>query len=186
MAQFAFPEKKIFLSIEDEGRHGLIPYLKRVWAKKSERPIMLQRRKYQWLYSYVFVNPITGENETFLLPTVNTAWMSEALKKYASIVDPNNEYIIFIILDGAGWHVSKELIIPPNVFLIYLPPYTPELSPAEPMVKKIKSPLANKLFDTLDDLEEALSKECTRLRNNIEEVKRLASFPWLRRVWESI
>jgi transposase len=35
-----------------------------------------------------------------------------------------------MFLDGAGWHRSKELLIPKNMKLIFIPPYSPELNPA--------------------------------------------------------
>jgi len=35
------------------------------------------------------------------------------------------------MVDGASSHRSKELNVPENVSLIRLPPYSPELNPAE-------------------------------------------------------
>lgn len=34
-------------------------------------------------------------------------------------------------LDGAGWHISRELELPDDVTLLRLPPYAPELNPVE-------------------------------------------------------
>ena len=36
-----------------------------------------------------------------------------------------------LILDQAGWHGSAELIVPPNITLMPLPPRCPELNPVE-------------------------------------------------------
>ncbi len=36
-----------------------------------------------------------------------------------------------LVLDGAGWHSSKSLVVPENVTLLPLPPYSPELNPVE-------------------------------------------------------
>jgi hypothetical protein len=30
-----------------------------------------------------------------------------------------------LIIDGAGWHKSKNLIIPKNIQIVLLPPYCP-------------------------------------------------------------
>jgi len=38
---------------------------------------------------------------------------------------------VALVLDGAGWHVSKQLVMPTNLTLIPLPPYSPELNPVE-------------------------------------------------------
>lgn len=41
----------------------------------------------------------------------------------------DNEAIV--IMDGAGWHKSKDLIVPKNIIIKLLPPYCPELNPVE-------------------------------------------------------
>jgi transposase len=36
-----------------------------------------------------------------------------------------------MLSDNAGWHIGKELREPPNISLINLPPYSPELNAIE-------------------------------------------------------
>ena len=36
-----------------------------------------------------------------------------------------------MVLDGAGWHTTKALTVPPNITLTPLPPYSPQLKPME-------------------------------------------------------
>ncbi|MBD2543030.1 hypothetical protein H6G72_04010 [Planktothricoides sp. FACHB-1370] len=36
-----------------------------------------------------------------------------------------------LAVDQAGWHRSQDLEIPVGLHLIFLPPYSPELQPAE-------------------------------------------------------
>jgi transposase len=36
-----------------------------------------------------------------------------------------------MFLDGAGWHKAHELTVLSNMRLLSLPPYSPELNPAE-------------------------------------------------------
>jgi len=37
-----------------------------------------------------------------------------------------------VVLDGAGWHqTGGGLTVPDNIILLHLPPYSPELNPAE-------------------------------------------------------
>ncbi len=35
------------------------------------------------------------------------------------------------MLDQAGWHGARALVVPPNLTLVPLPPYSPELNPVE-------------------------------------------------------
>ena len=36
-----------------------------------------------------------------------------------------------LIWDGAGFHTGEDVVVPSNVSLIQLPPYSPELNPVE-------------------------------------------------------
>ena len=44
----------------DEHRIGLKPILRGIWAPKGERPIALSHHRYEWLYVWGFVEPVTG------------------------------------------------------------------------------------------------------------------------------
>ncbi|SLM18774.1 transposase (fragment) [uncultured spirochete] len=56
-----------------------------------------------------------------------------------------------MVLDGASSHRSKDLVIPENVALMQLPPYSPELNPTEQIWNILRrSYFANKVFDSLD------------------------------------
>ncbi len=60
-----------------------------------------------------------------------------------------------LIMDGAGWHKSKGLVIPRNIQIIIIPPYCPELNPVERLWKYIKdNTIKNKVFETLSELED--------------------------------
>lgn len=60
-----------------------------------------------------------------------------------------NEEIV-LIMDQAGWHRSKELVVPDNIAIIYLTPYSPELNPIERLWKFLKTHfIHNHVFDSL-------------------------------------
>jgi len=92
--------------------------------------LALHRTRYEWRYVYRFVHPAGGRSPFLLLSTVNTALMSLALGGRVREVNPRGEQIL-LLLDNAGWHRAEDLQVPPGL-LLNLPPYTPELSPAEP------------------------------------------------------
>lgn len=61
-----------------------------------------------------------------------------------------------MVLDRAGWHVSKELAIPANVSLIHLPAKSPELNPPENLWHYLRSHYwSNRLYATWEDLRQA-------------------------------
>jgi hypothetical protein len=51
------------------------------------------------------------------------------LEEIATAVAPGAHAIL--VLDQAGWHVSKTLPVPPNITLVPLPAKSPELNPVE-------------------------------------------------------
>ena len=40
-----------------------------------------------------------------------------------------------VVLDGAGWLRLSDLLVPRNLTLVLLPPYSPELNPMEQIVR---------------------------------------------------
>ena len=59
--------------------------------------------------------------------------------------------IIILVCDGAAWHKAKSLMIPENILLAFIPPYTPEMNPIEQIWKEIrKRGFKNEIFQTLN------------------------------------
>jgi hypothetical protein len=51
---------------------------------------------------------------------------------------------ILLVVDGAGNHCSDDLVVPANITLEFLPPYSPELNPQENLWHEIRE----KIFKT--------------------------------------
>ncbi|MDR2067442.1 MAG: transposase [Holosporaceae bacterium] len=74
---------------------------------------------------------------------------------------------IAIIMDGAGWHRSKGLKTPENTDIFLLPPYSPELNPVERFCGHLKkNVLHNRLFESLEEIENSLQTFLDGLQNN--------------------
>ncbi len=86
---------------------------------------------------------------------------------------------MLLIEDNAGWHRSQKVKIPSGMMVEYLPPYSPELQPAERLWKLVDEPLVNEYFETLDDISERLVKRCNILSTMNEEIKNLTHYYWL-------
>jgi transposase len=86
--------------------------------------------------------------------------------------DPDEFKII--ILDNGAFHKAAQLEIPPNITLLFIPPYTPELNPAEKIWRHIKDAIANEVFPTIDDLSNRLCQEVKALSEQI--VKSITGF----------
>jgi transposase len=162
----------------DEHRLGLLPVLKRVWAPKGQRPRAPVRRRYQWLYVYGFVRPTTGQSWWCLLPTVSRTAMSAALAAFARDEGITATHRVVLLLDQAGWHTSPKVALPPGLDLAFLPPYSPELAPAERLWPLVDEAIANQTFADLDALEAALVPRCQVLARQQPRLKSLTRYHW--------
>ena len=62
-----------------------------------------------------------------------------------------------MLLDNGRFQKAKRLIIPENIVLIFLPPYSPELNPAEKIWAKYKREFSNKFYNSLEDVEDFIA-----------------------------
>ncbi|HET8852010.1 MAG TPA: IS630 family transposase [Ktedonobacteraceae bacterium] len=127
MIQQQYPHRPVELWAMDEHRIGLKPILRRVWALKGTPVRAVVAPRYQWMYVYGFVHPPSGDTSWLLMPSVNVDTFSIALAAFAREVGAGPEKPIVLVLDGAGWHRSDQVRVPPGIHLLFLPPYSPEL-----------------------------------------------------------
>lgn len=173
------PGSEIEVWFQDEARIGLVPILRRVWAKRGSRLTSVGRRRYEWVYVYGFVRPSIGTVEWLILPTVNVEVFEMSLQYLAESqgVGPNKK--IMLVLDGAGWHKSKKLNVPEGIYLEFLPPYSPELQPAECLWPLVRECAANRLIEKIEELEDLLVKRCQILSQDLEMISSRTKFHWI-------
>ncbi len=77
--------------------------------------------------------------------------MNLHLREISANVAPGAHGIV--ILDQAGWHLSKTLEVPDNITLLLLPPKSPELNPVENTWQFIRDNwLSNRVFPSYQDI----------------------------------
>lgn len=118
---------------------------------EGEAPIANVNWKFKWLWLYAFVHPQTGETYWWILPYVNTKLFNQVLADFAREFGLGVNKHILLAVDRAGWHTSSDLKLPQGLHLTFLPPYSPELQPAERVWTLVDEPIANRSFETLDD-----------------------------------
>ena len=166
----------------DEHRIGLKPILRRVWAPKGSTVKAPVAPHYQWMYVYAFVHPESGRTSWLLLPTVNGEVFSLALALFAREVGAGTDKQIVLLLDGAGWHKSATLALPRGIQLLFLPPYSPEVQQAPRLWPLSNEPLANRVFASLDELEQVQAERCRWLQDHPAIVRAHTCFHW----WPSL
>ncbi len=114
-----------------EHRLDLKPVLRSVWSLKGQRPTALGHHRFEWLYVTAFVGPVTGETVWYLSNGVSKPPFAGLLVAFAKAVGAGPEKRVVLLLDNAGFHTRPNLAVPDGIRLVYLPPYSPELQPAE-------------------------------------------------------
>ncbi len=161
-----------------EHRVGLKPILRRVWCRQGQRPQAIVQHRYQWLYVYAWVQPTTGASYWLLWPTVSMTAFSVALAEFGRAHGIGPTKRIILVVDPAGWHVSKQVEVPEGSHLVFLPPYAPELQPAERLWPLSNEPLVNRHFQDLDALQTVQAEHCRTLRALPAVIKAHTQFHW--------
>jgi transposase len=159
----------------DEGRFGLKSTYTRTWTRRGVTPSVCVLQGYKNFYAYSCASPESGDHFTLFLPEINSDMMSLFLKEFSK--EHLAEHVL-IILDQAGWHISKNLIIPENIELFCLPPYSPELNPVERLWRHLKAAAThNILHRTLDELMSSLQEAIQNL--STEKIRSLCHCGYL-------
>jgi transposase len=162
----------------DEHRIGLKPIIRRVWRRKGQRPLVTVQHRYKWLYLYGFVCPNSGQTFWLLLPMVSVTACTAALREFAQAVGAGPDKQVILILDQAGWHISDQVVIPQGLHLVFLPPYSPELQPAEHLWELTDEALANRHFRDLAELTDVQAERCRKLQEQPEIICSRTHFHW--------
>ena len=103
--------------------------------------------------------------------------MNKHLGEIAKAVSPGAHAVV--VLDGAGGHGSRELIVPDNLTLLPLPPYSPELNPTENIWEYLrKNKLSNRLYRTYNDIVDACCEAWNYLMDRPHEIASSATRTW--------
>ena len=111
------------------------------------------------------------------MPYANTDAMSAHLAEIGRHVSRGAHAIL--VVDGAGWHSSRDLIVPANITLLTLPPYSPELNRVENIWQYLRqNRLANRVFDSYDAIVTACCDAWNALLAIPERVASITSRVW--------
>ncbi|MEO7150874.1 MAG: IS630 family transposase [Burkholderiaceae bacterium] len=169
--------RRVRLMFQDEGRFGLLGTPRRCWAPLGVRPVVGARLERKYLYAFAAVSPHDGVMDSLVLPWVSAETMSMFL---GEIAERHGDEFVVMVMDQAGWHIAGDLVVPPNMRVVLLPPYSPELNPAEHIWEAVREDcFANTVFADLDAVEGTLSAGLLALESNPQRVQQMAGFNWI-------
>ena len=142
----------------------------------------MRQTEYEWVYLWAAVEPATGASAAMITPTVNAGLMDTFLAGLSGAAAADEHLVV--ALDNAGWHVAKALRVPANVTLLFLPPYAPELNPAERVWAYLRSHhLSNRVYHDYDHVLTATDEAWLKL--DAEALKSICRCSWIERAIQS-
>lgn len=163
---------------EDEAGFGRMNHVRKCWVPRTERAIVKKQTIREYLYGFTTVCPQTGETCSIISPFCNTEAMNALLSETSNTF---SHYRIMMIMDSAAWHTTSKLVLPENITILPLPPYSPELNPTEHIWDYIREQkeFNNYTFESLDAVDNQLGIALTDLLNEKELVSSMCNFNWL-------
>jgi len=162
---------------QDEGRFGRINDPRRCWAPEAFRPYVPMQIVREYTYVFTAVCPFDGTMDSLILPYLNAETMSIFLDEVSS---RHSEEFILMFMDQAGWHKARKLIIPENIKIAWLPPYSPQCNPAEHVWEEIREKwFDNRIFKSLKEVEITLLHALKSLENDKENIESMTAFKWI-------
>ena len=165
------------LMFQDEARFGRMSNPRSCWAPAPHRPVVSLALIREFRYEYAAVSPWDGCLDYMTAEKMNTDSMTRFL---AQVSAAHSKEFIVMVLDGASSHKSKDLKTPDNISLIPLPPYSPELNPAEQIWNTLRRDhFANRVFDSLDAATNQAEHGLAEMAADKPAVRRLTNWPWI-------
>ena len=148
-----------------------------MWGQTGSRPAAPKDLGFVSAYVFGAVCPAQGKAAVLILSICNTAAMNHHLNEISSQVAASAHAVV--ILDGAGWHRSQGLVVPANIMLLALPPYSPELNPVDRIWHYLRRHwLANSVFQSLADIMDACEMAWNRFAADHALIRSLCAVAW--------
>ena len=165
--------QKVALYFHDEAGFSLTTDIGYTWYQAGERPELKASTSRPYWHLSAAANPETGDISSMLLPWLNTDSFQIYLEHFAEEVESliDEGYEIWLAVDRAGWHISKDLKVPRGIKLIFMPTGAATINPIETLWEFIRKNFTrNKIHKNLQELENTLVEACTYLTKSAQKV----------------
>lgn len=169
------------LYFQDEMRVGQKGRLCHRWWTRGRRPPGRQDQRFEWAYMFGAVRPGGEAAFGLVMPQVGAEAMQIFLDAFAGTLAPDEHAVM--VLDGAGWHAARALKTPPNVTLVPLPPYSPQLNPMERVWLYLRERfLSLRVFPGYDAIVDACCAAWNAIADDADRIRSLCLQPWIKRL----
>jgi transposase len=172
------PDQEVEAWHQDEARFGQKGSLTRVWARRGSRPRRVRQDGRESLYVLTAVCAASGAAVGLVMPELNTAVVNLFLEEFSRGLTPGVHAVL--LGDNAGYHTSGGLVVPPNVSLIGLLPYSAELNPVENLWHYLRSHhWSHRVYLDYEALRDAAAVAWRAVCLDPEKIRTICAAPYL-------
>ena len=143
--------KVIEIWFADEARIGQKNRSRDAGPNAARAPSAPKDQRTASAYIFGAICPAEGKGAGLVLPRCTTEGMTLHLKEISQAVTPGAHALVLV--DQAGWHRSKKLVVPDNITLMPLPAKAPELNPVENIWQFLRENwISNRIFSSYGDI----------------------------------
>lgn len=177
-------EKPFELFFGDEMRYGLISNFRRSWSRVGERTIIDSQQSFDNRYLFSAVSPLSGNS--FHLSGIDGFDTEAAHAFLVELKKQHQDKMVILVWDNAPCHRPKIHRQIPGLIVLFLPPYSPELNPAERFFEELRKVTANRIWKTIEEQGKAIEEKLNALADDVEVMKQLLGYDWIKRQWEAV
>jgi transposase len=149
----------------------------RQWARRGSRPRQPADQRYESAYLFGAICPARGTGAGLALPYADTGAMQLHLDEISRTVARGAHAVL--LLDRAGWHTSRHLVVPKNLTLTFLPSRAPELNPVENVWQFLRANwLSNRVFETYEAIIDAACEAWNKLLTEPGTITSIGQRDW--------
>lgn len=159
-------------------RYGLISNFRRSWSKVGARTVIDSQQSFDNRYLFSAVSPISGNS--FHLSRIDEFDSNAAHIFLLELKKKHPDTMVIVVWDNAPCHRPKIHREIPGLIILFLPPYSPELNPAERFFEELRKATSDQIFKTIEDQEAVIEEKLNALADDSAAMKQLLGYEWIR------
>ena len=139
---------------------------------------MVRDNRYVSAWIFGAICPDRAVGAAMIMPHADTEAMNAHLAEISAEGAPGAHAVV--VCDGAGWHQrGQKLVLPDNITLLTLPPYSPELNPMENVWAYLRqNKLCARVWNTCDEILDACQSAWRFLVDDPARIRSIGTRKW--------
>jgi len=160
----------------DEMRFGLWGQVRRRWGLRGVKIVQPKQIVFAWRYLVLAVDVIHLDLKWTWSDRMNQACLKPIFEQWQ---------LDTVIWDGASSHRGQDIgTLPMN--RIFLPPYSPELNPAERIFEEVRHEIEGFVYPSLEAKQHRIDQFLRRLCSDKQRFASLISWAWINDIFNQL